>query len=383
MSEYQYYEFLAVDRPLTEAQMGKLRTISSRAEITPTRFSNFYTFGDFKGNPARMVEEYFDAFLYVANWGTHLFTLRLPRQALSLECAKCYCLGKSASARTKHEFVILDFSSRDEEGDWEEDGGGWLSSLIPLRADLANGDYRALYLAWLLGVQCEELDDEETEPLCPPGLNELSAPLKAFGDFLRIDPDLVKAAAAASPALVELSLGAEFERWVAELPEPEKAALLVQVAKEAKATARGHLLRRYRDEVAPAAASRELARPRTAAELRALAEKHRDDRLRKQAQRATQERARREREAAVARSRYLDDLAQRESETWGLIDTLIATKRPRDYDQAVQLLKDLCDLGERSGRSTEVKARILEIRARHPSKQSFLRRLGQSGLILP
>lgn len=30
MSEYQYYEFQAIDRPLTEREMRELRAISSR-----------------------------------------------------------------------------------------------------------------------------------------------------------------------------------------------------------------------------------------------------------------------------------------------------------------------------------------------------------------
>ena len=47
MSEYQYYEFLAIDKPLTDAQRAKLRKLSSRAEITSTRFTNEYSFGDF------------------------------------------------------------------------------------------------------------------------------------------------------------------------------------------------------------------------------------------------------------------------------------------------------------------------------------------------
>ena len=45
MSEYQYYEFQAIDRPLTEREMGELRSFSSRATITPTRFVNHYTSG--------------------------------------------------------------------------------------------------------------------------------------------------------------------------------------------------------------------------------------------------------------------------------------------------------------------------------------------------
>ena len=40
MSEYQYYEFRAIDRPLTEEEMDELGALSSRAEITPTSFKN-------------------------------------------------------------------------------------------------------------------------------------------------------------------------------------------------------------------------------------------------------------------------------------------------------------------------------------------------------
>jgi len=42
MSEYQYYEFQAVDRPLTEAERTELRALSSRARITATSFTDHY-----------------------------------------------------------------------------------------------------------------------------------------------------------------------------------------------------------------------------------------------------------------------------------------------------------------------------------------------------
>ena len=54
MSEYQYYEFLALDRPLTTEQRAELRSISSRAEITATRFVNEYQWGDLKGDPRQL-----------------------------------------------------------------------------------------------------------------------------------------------------------------------------------------------------------------------------------------------------------------------------------------------------------------------------------------
>jgi hypothetical protein len=69
MSEYQYYEFLAIDRLLGQKEMADLRDLSTRAEITPTRFANVYNWGNFRGSPAKMMEEYFDAHVYVANWG--------------------------------------------------------------------------------------------------------------------------------------------------------------------------------------------------------------------------------------------------------------------------------------------------------------------------
>lgn len=42
MSEYQYYEFAAIDRPLTRSEMNQLRGKSSRADITPRGLVNHY-----------------------------------------------------------------------------------------------------------------------------------------------------------------------------------------------------------------------------------------------------------------------------------------------------------------------------------------------------
>src|SRR5947199_2761633 len=96
MSEYQYYEFQAVDRPLSKREMAELRALSTRATITPTRFVNFYNWGNFRGNPSALMETYFDAFVYVANWGTHELMLRLPRRLLDPGTASRYCVGEGA-----------------------------------------------------------------------------------------------------------------------------------------------------------------------------------------------------------------------------------------------------------------------------------------------
>ena len=122
MSEYQYYEFQAVDRCLTDKEMGELRSFSTRADITPNSFTNQYSWGSFKGDENRWMDKYFDGFLYYANWGTHTLKLRLPSTVLDLKTVQTYCNGDNFSARLCNDKIILDFLSENEGGDdWEED----------------------------------------------------------------------------------------------------------------------------------------------------------------------------------------------------------------------------------------------------------------------
>jgi hypothetical protein len=292
MSEYQYYEFQAVDRPLTEQQMQELRAVSTRATITSTRFVNEYHWGDLKGDPDRWMERYFDAFLYFANWGTNRLMLRLPSGALDLRTAKSYVTGHSCSARVKDGLTLLEFLSDEEGGDgWYEEGHGALSSIIPLRADLAASDHRALYLGWLLGVQNEEVAEDALEPPVPPGLGELTAGLRALADFLRIDGDLIAAAAERSPRADESPTAETLARWIVALPEAEKDRLLPGIAAGEQPQPRAALLRRFREASGqtrtPAVASR------TVAELLDAAERQAAERQRREAERKARQEARR------------------------------------------------------------------------------------------
>ena len=188
MSEYQYYEFQAIDRPLTAKEMAELRSYSTRARITPTSFVNDYSWGDFKGNPDAWMEKYFDAFLYVANWGTHVLKLGLPARLLDAKSARLYCAGEHVSVWEKNSKAILTFQSDEEEGgEWVE-GEGLLASLISVRAELARGDLRALYLGWLLCAQSGDLDDDDIEPPVPAGLGQLSASLESSSSFFASIP---------------------------------------------------------------------------------------------------------------------------------------------------------------------------------------------------
>ena len=65
MSEYQDYEFVALDRRLTEEQMREVRRSSTRARITATSFVNEYHGGNFKGDIDRFMMKYYDLWLEV------------------------------------------------------------------------------------------------------------------------------------------------------------------------------------------------------------------------------------------------------------------------------------------------------------------------------
>ena len=191
MSEYQYYEFLAVDRPLDDGQMREVRDVSNRAAITPTSFFNEYSWGDFKGNPDEWMMKYFDAFLNCANWGTQRFMLRFPKRYFDADAARKYCIGDSAFLKTRGDHVILSFEANYDDDDWIE-AEGWLALMIPLRSEIISGDLRCLYLAWLLCVQNEAVDDDEVEPCVPANLKELSASESSFADFFNsTTPDRV------------------------------------------------------------------------------------------------------------------------------------------------------------------------------------------------
>lgn len=374
MSEYQYYEFQAIDRPLTDTQIREVQACSTRAHITPTSFVNHYNWGDFKGDTKTWMEKYFDAFLYLANWGTRELMFRLPSRLLSLETVRPYCGGDSASVREKAGNIILSFYSEDEEGDDWVEGDGFLSSLISMRAELIRGDLRPLYLGWLLAVQAGELDDEAIEPPVPPGLDDLSAAQESMVEFLRIDDDLLSVAAQASAPLSEMGLKHdEILAWIAKLPSMEKDEVLTRLVVDGEQTLVSELHQRFLKTRSGAAPNLSSSR-RTVAELIQSAEAHCKKRKRLEAEKRAQEKARRDREAAIARKKYLDKLAGREPKLWAEVETLVSTKQPKSYDAAVQLLVDLRDLDARAT-GGDFQGRLAELRTTHARKPSFIERL--------
>ncbi|NUT48782.1 MAG: hypothetical protein HOV94_15960 [Saccharothrix sp.] len=262
MSEYQYYEFLAIDRPLTDAQQAEVRELSTRATITATGFVNEYHWGDFRGDPIDLVERYYDAHLYVANWGTRRVMFRLPEDQLDFDVVEHHVVSDYVDAHTADGFVVLDFTSEDDPGEFDSDDYAetLLPEIVGVRAELAAGDLRPLYLAWLAAYGAWERDedafdreaDDEPEPPVPPGLGALTASQRALADFLRLDDDLLAVAARTSPPLGALGVDpGALGDWVVHLPVAEKDLLLRRVVEGGATGVRADLVRRFRADTAP------------------------------------------------------------------------------------------------------------------------------------
>ncbi|GLZ14783.1 hypothetical protein Acsp04_50180 [Actinomadura sp. NBRC 104425] len=322
MSEYQYYEFLAVDQPLDERQQAEVRALSTRARITATSFANEYHWGDFRGDPSTLMARYYDAHLYYANWGTRRVMLRLPRKILSLEVAERYCVDPYVTASVSQENLVLDLTSEADPDDWSEESESRLDAIIGVRAELAAGDRRPLYLAWLAAYGTWERnedafsDDHEDvlEPSVPAGLRTLTGAQRALADFLCVDADLLKVAAQASPPLARPKDDArDLTDWIKNLPDRDKDELLRRVAQGQGAQVQMELMRQFRGGHDGPGNGR-----RTVAELLDAAAEFRNERERREEAERAAEKARRER--ALARGKRLDSTSdsngRRRSASW-------------------------------------------------------------------
>jgi len=209
MSEYQYYEFQALDRPLTREEQEAVASLSSRVEPHPRRAVFVYHYGDFRGNPEKVLAQYYDAMFYLANWGSRHLLFRFPAALVDVAELQQYSVptdddppSEAITVEQIGDYAVLGIRLDEEEGFGWVEGEGWLDRLIGLREALLQRDYRALYLAWLKGITLEyNIDREAPEPPIPPGLAALTPPLQAFVELFDVDADLLDNAAQRSPAL--------------------------------------------------------------------------------------------------------------------------------------------------------------------------------------
>jgi hypothetical protein len=382
MSEYQYYEFAAIDRPLTPTEMAELRAVSTRAVITPSGFANHYEWGSLKADPADWMRRYFDAFIYSANWCSCRLALRVPLATFRKAELKPFETKFALTIEASDDYWIFDWAL-DESEDYdrfvEDDGSGWMRRLLPLRDELLRGDLRPLYLGWLAGASGGELREDAQEPEVPPGLLELSPSQQALVEFLEIDPDMLAAAMAGSPPVspADVAEADRIDSWLEEWRRDEMVAVLKLIAQgrgqEAERRVRSShaaWLKAQRPALAPATVRRSVA------ELRELAKSATAVRLEREAK----ERAKQEAERRQQHEAYLRRLMAEVDKHWDAIDAQAKRGSASGYEQAVRALVDLAEGYALTSSRNEFERALRRFVVRHATRGALLRRLTEAGL---
>lgn len=366
MSEYQYYEFCTVDRILTAKEQAEIKKLSSRVQLTSTQATFVYNYGDFRGDPEKVITDYFDIMFYVASWSTWRLMFRFPKEIADPKWFQPYELPDSITISTTPKYTVLDVEISDEEGlrPWTT-GEGWLSRLLPLRDDLLQGDLRLLYLAWLRvapNLAGYVLADDPVEPAIPPNLGQLSEPLKAFIEWVGLDADWVTVAAQAS-VHQRSKTEQPLENWLPALSEAEKQEFLLKLLRR-ESQVDLQLITRLQE-----LAGVERSQPESTPGYRQLSD------LGTAAQQLRTQRQRKEQDAVrKKRIRGLEALAPKEAQIWKKVTELIDRKQPKYYDEATALLKDLRDLAKHQGRSLEFTERFEGLRAEYQNRPALMTR---------
>ncbi len=380
MSEYQYYEFLAIDRPLRPDEIAELRALSTRATITPVSFTNEYHWGDFKGNPGKLIQRYFDAHVYVANWMTAIFMVRLPTEALTQKTAKALTIPYMMDITPTKTHWIITWSLEESE-DYArfnmEDGREWMARLSPVRDELLHGDLRSLYIGWLAALTCEMLDEDDMEPLSCNGLGNLTAAQQALAEFLEVDPDLLAGAGMGSPAVQETEVSRrEMEKWIGSLPREEVNLILKQLLEGKGQQAERSVRNRF------ASCRRGLqngdtgAPRRTVGELRQNAKKAGQIRLEKQ----KRDQEQREIKRREKRKAYLKNLSSEFPKAWASVKEPVERGSGRGYDEACRMLVDIAEAYDLYATRKQFQKELEKFMAGHLRRKALIQRLVRAGI---
>jgi hypothetical protein len=347
MSFHQTYEFQAIDRPLTAAELAEVRRISSRATVTPTRFAVSYDWGDLKASPHDMLRRWYDVHLYRSSNGAS-FALKVPAGLLDAATLDDFACEEVLTGKSASEHRILTWTLEDD------DGGGWIDDadvasefddLIGIRAALLRGDLRPLYVGWLAGV--DQLDDDDLEPPVPPGLCAADDPSSALARFLGVDADLLAAAAEASPAVNKRREAERARAWVESLPTNEKDAAIASWLGYGGPEAQVALQQRHGLWLRASAQGGKAAERRTVGALRDRAEALCESRQKAEAERT-----------ARARIAHLEAVATRSGAMWTDLARLRENHSQSARRQVIALLEDLRDAAQHAGTGSAFDAKL-------------------------
>jgi hypothetical protein len=392
MSEYQRYEFMTSDRPLTRVQLDEVNGLSSHIEASSTHAVIEYHWGDFKYDPIEVLHKYFDGFLYWANWGSPQLALRFPHGILPADLIDGYDFDDFVTFTKHPDYDILDmhFGEMEAPDEWTEYD---LGSLISIRDELMEGDLRALYIAWLATMSMqgsyddddedEEDDDDEDEeeeeeddevgivPPVPPAFATLTEAQQALAELFQLPQELLVAAAEHSKA-TQSSTHDDFVAWVELLPEERHKDYLVRLARNEPGLSR-MLVKELRKlgqgetRVTPPEGER-VTYATLLAESKAI-------KVRLAHERREQEQQ--------ARLRHLQEVHDHQEDYWRQADQAAARGSGTGYDEAARLLIELRDVADQFKETQQFQEHFRAWVRPHMRRPALVKRLQGHRFVLP
>ncbi len=375
MSEYQRYEFMTSDRPLSREQLDAVNRLSSHIEASSTHALIEYSWGDFKHDPIDVLYRFFDGFLYWANWGAPQLALRFPHGVVPATLLDGYDLDEFVTLAQHQDYDTLDIHFGVIEGpdEWIEYE---LGSLMPIRDELMEGDLRSLYIVWLaaqrlMGSYDEAEDYEIDVPPIPPGLATLTSAQQALVELLQLPQELIVAAAQhsapATPAPSD-----DFTAWVESLPPERRKQYLVRLARNEPGLSRLlaselRALRPDQRDAAPPSGER-VPYATLLAESKDIKEQL--------------ERERRE-EQQRQRQRHLQQIHDHQDDYWRRITAAVERGSGPGYDEATKLLMELREVAGRFDERPQFQERFLRWVQPHLRRPAFVKRLQDCAFTLP
>jgi hypothetical protein len=371
MSEYQYFEFAAIDRPLTDGEMAKLRAVSTRAAITPSGFVNHYEWGGLKADPSDWMQRYFDAFVYLADWALPV-ALRLPRDIPAAEL-KAFGVKQSLTIDATEDHWILDWSTvkTTAASPRMTAAAGWD---VPLRDELIRGDNVSHHQGGL-PVPPRARCARPRWPRCPQA-SQMSAAQTALAAFLEIDADMIAAAAMGSADSSD-RLTESVDAWLQSLPPDELRSMLRSIVQADRSNPQREIASRYRAwhrQHTPEAAPE--ARRRNVAELRSLAVPAGEERRRRDALAREQEAAARRAKRDTQLRLLMSDVDKR----WLALHQQAQRGSASAYEQIVRALSDLAEAYAIASDRKTFDRELRRFLVRHAKRGALLRRLNEAGL---
>lgn len=371
MSEYQYYDFYSIDRPLTRDEREAIDDLSSRSHSSARRITFEYNYSDFRHDEEEVLSRYFDMMLYVTNWGTRRLLIKLPAEVVPYNSLKPYEAMEMedylhCEVKKRGEHILIDLVQNEEEGGGWMEGEGLLDEMLELRAQLLAGDYRLLYIAWLYcAANREEASAETVEPPLPPNLKRLDASLKSFMNFWEIPRDLISAASVASET-IDTSAQQNLSSHIGQLSEAEKDEFLKRLLED-DPQVKLKLMKRLREF----AGSKGTTNPgsRTLADLQEATARQSEIRLEKERQ-----------QAAKALEKKMKKIGLRQVDMWKEAHNQAALRTGSGYKEAVRLLGELKAYGKYSGDMAAFGQQLHVFLKVYGKSQALQRRLKENGI---